>query len=177
MAPKLIVALDFDNRENALSLVDALEPTDCALKVGHELFTRFGSDFVTSLIHRKFNVFLDLKLYDIPNTVAKACKAIADLGVWMTNVHASGGRDMLIAAREALEEYGSDRPLLIAVTVLTSFNPLDLPSVGISQSLTQQVTQLAILTQQARLDGVVCSPHEAALIKDLCSSSFLTVTN
>jgi orotidine-5'-phosphate decarboxylase len=121
MSSQLIVALDFNRKQDALNLVDKLDPNSCALKVGSELFTLFGTQFVTQLIDRQFKVFLDLKFHDIPNTVAHACKAGADLGVWMMNVHASGGMKMMHSARQAIEPYGANRPILIAVTVLTSF--------------------------------------------------------
>lgn len=175
-APKLIVALDFDNQEDAFTLIDKLEPTQCALKVGSELFTLLGPIFVKLLVARDFKVFLDLKFHDIPNTVAKVCKVGADLGVWMMNVHASGGYKMMSAAREAIDSYGKDKPLLIAVTILTSFNQEDLPSIGITHSLTEQVKNLARVTRDAGLDGVVSSAHEVKLIKELCGTDFLTVT-
>ena len=130
MTSKLIVALDFDNEHDALNLVDKLDPKRCALKVGSEMFTLFGTEFVKHLIKRQFKVFLDLKFHDIPNTVAKACKAGADLGVWMMNVHASGGFRYDAAAKEAIETYGLIDPLLIAVTVLTSFNERELDCIG-----------------------------------------------
>src|SRR5580704_14703849 len=119
MPAELIVALDFDNQSDALNLIDKLDPTCCALKVGSEMFTLFGTSFVKLLVNRHYKVFLDLKFHDIPNTVAKACKACAELGVWMINVHALGGLKMMKAAKKAIEEYGTHRPLLIAVTVLT----------------------------------------------------------
>lgn len=176
MTAKLIVALDFDDQHAAFSLVDALDPKHCALKVGSELFTRFGTQFVKQLINKQFAVFLDLKFHDIPNTVAKSCKAGADLGVWMMNVHASGGTDMMQAAKTALEPYGKTKPLLIAVTVLTSFNAANLTQIGVQTPLMQQVTNLATLAYTAGLDGVVCSAHEVQAIKALCDSSFLAVT-
>ncbi len=176
MSPKLIVAFDFDNQNQALSLADQLDPTICAIKIGSEMFTHFGAPIVKQIVDRKFKVFLDLKFHDIPNTVAKACKAAADLGVWMTNVHASGGEKMMSAARDALDVYGNERPILIAVTVLTCFNQMELHSVGVKISLSEQVNHLAALAQNSGLDGVVCSPHEAKAIKELCGVSFLTVT-
>ncbi len=172
---KLIVALDFDNRADALSLVDELDPSQCALKVGHESFSLLGPDFVRELVSRQFKVFLDLKFHDIPNTVARACHVSANLGVWMLNVHASGGLDMMRAAREALDEYAT-RPLLIGVTVLTSMSAEGLASVGVSSTLENQVVHLAMLAKEAGLDGVVCSAHEVPLIKKHCGSDFLAVT-
>jgi orotidine-5'-phosphate decarboxylase len=176
MTSKLIVALDFNNQKEALTLVDALDPDSCTLKVGSELFTLLGADFVRSLIKREFKVFLDLKFHDIPNTVANACKACADLGVWMVNVHASGGLKMMVAAKNALETYGNDRPLLIAVTVLTSFTEEDLASVGVQHSILDQVMSLASLARESGLDGVVSSAHEVKIIKQKCGTEFITVT-
>ena len=176
MSSKLIVALDFDNQNEALNLVDKLDPATCALKVGSEMFTLFGAYFVTSLIKRQFKVFLDLKFHDIPNTVAKACQACADLGIWMINVHAVGGFKMMQAARKAIEANGNERPLLIAVTVLTSFTEEDLMSVGVNHSILEQVRSLASLARDAGLDGVVSSAHEIKTIKQECGSEFITVT-
>lgn len=174
--PKLIVALDFDNQAQALNLVAQLNPTQCALKVGSEMFTRLGTDFVRQLVNKQFDVFLDLKFHDIPNTVARACKAAADLGVWMLNVHASGGLSMMNAARESLASLNANRPLLIGVTVLTSMGQGELETSGIHEPLEKRVTTLARLTQEAGLDGVVCSALEVPIIKSLCGPSFLTVT-
>lgn len=175
MQPKLIVALDYDNSEDALSLVSQLDPHQCALKVGSELFTLLGADFVRGLINLRFKVFLDLKFHDIPNTVAHACHVSAALGVWMVNVHASGGFDMMQAARKALDGH-KKRPLLIAVTVLTSMNEAGLASVGVNTSLDTHVLNLAQMARDAGLDGVVCSAQEVALIKQHCGSKFLAVT-
>ncbi|CEK10906.1 orotidine-5'-phosphate decarboxylase [Legionella hackeliae] len=176
MNPRLIVALDFHKQEKALALVNQLEPSECALKVGSEMFTLFGVDFLHILIQKNFKIFLDLKFHDIPNTVAKACRAAAELGVWMINVHASGGLAMMQAAKDALSDYDSRRPLLIAVTVLTSMNHTELPLIGIENTLENQVQKLAMLAQHAGLDGVVCSAHEVPIIKNACGPSFLTVT-
>ena len=176
MSLKLIVALDFDDELQALALVDQLDPATCALKVGSELFTRFGATLVRRLIQKHFKVFLDLKFHDIPTTVALACKSAADLGVWMMNVHASGGLKMMCAAHDALSPYGVDRPLLIAVTVLTSMNEHELTSIGVLRTLTEQVSALAHLALDAGFDGVVSSALEVPLIKSVCGSSFLTVT-
>ncbi|KGP64447.1 orotidine 5'-phosphate decarboxylase [Legionella norrlandica] len=176
MTPKLIVALDFDNQQEALNLVDKLDPVHCALKVGSELFTLLGPQFVKQLINRQFKVFLDLKFHDIPNTVAKACHAAAELGVWMVNVHALGGIKMMQAAKNALEPYGHDSPLLIAVTVLTSFEENELARIGINNSLLDEVKSLAILAKDAGLHGVVSSAHEVKMIKEKCGKDFITVT-
>ncbi|MBA2649901.1 MAG: orotidine-5'-phosphate decarboxylase [Legionella sp.] len=176
MDPNLIVALDFNSEKPALTLVDSIDPATCALKVGSELFTLLGSNFVRVLTRKGFKVFLDLKFHDIPNTVAKACKVCADLGVWMLNVHASGGYDMMTAAMKALESYHNEAPLLIAVTILTSFKETDLAAIGMHQKLIEEVLILAKLAQTANLDGVVCSAQEARLIKEHCGHSFITVT-
>lgn len=176
MTPKLIVALDFDNEHDALNLVEKLDPKHCALKVGSELFTLLGTNFVKQLVKRQFKVFLDLKFHDIPNTVAKACKAGAELGVWMMNVHASGGMSMMQAARKAIDSYGIDRPILIAVTVLTSFNQDELTAIGVNAPVINHVKNLAILTKESGLDGVVCSAQEVKVIKSVCDHQFITVT-
>lgn len=175
MAIKIIVALDFPNKEDALRLINTIDPKQCALKVGLEMFTRFGGDFVRYLVEQQYKVFLDLKFHDIPNTVAQACKAAADLGVWMINVHASGGLKMMQAARDALMTC-KQRPLLIGVTLLTSLDQSDVASLGITSSLEEQLSRLGKLVYQAGLDGVVCSAHEVSLIKSICGPSFLTVT-
>ncbi|MDR3501845.1 MAG: orotidine-5'-phosphate decarboxylase [Legionella sp.] len=176
MSSPLIVALDFNREQDALNLVDKLDPKECSLKVGSELFTLFGTHFVRQLVDRQFKVFLDLKFHDIPNTVANACKAAADLGVWMMNVHASGGMNMMHSARLALESYGVNRPILIAVTVLTSFSQEDLASIGITIPVMEHVKNLARLAKESGLDGVVSSAHEVKEIKNECSADFITVT-
>lgn len=174
--PKVVVALDFDNKADAFSFVDKIEPSDCRLKVGKEMFTYLGPDFVSQLSKKGFDIFLDLKFHDIPNTVAKAVTAAADLGVWMVNVHASGGSQMMIKAKEALNAYGSDSPLLIAVTVLTSMGQEDLLGLGIDKTPEQQVMNLARLSKNAGLDGVVCSAWEAEQLKSTFGKSFKLVT-
>ncbi|MFA5960325.1 MAG: orotidine-5'-phosphate decarboxylase [Tatlockia sp.] len=173
---RLIVALDYANAQDALALVEQLTPAQCALKVGLELFTQAGPLFVRKLVDKGFKVFLDLKFHDIPNTVAQACKACAELGVWMINVHAAGGLAMMQAARAAVEPFGSKKPLLIAVTLLTSLSESDLPSLGFQSSLVEQVERFARLSLDAGLGGVVCSPLEVPHIKKACGQSFLTVT-
>ena len=173
-APTVIVALDFPDQRSTMELVDRLQPELCRLKVGKELFTRCGPELVTQLVNRGFDVFLDLKYHDIPNTVARACQAAADLGVWMLNVHALGGPAMLAAAREAL--YGEDAPCLIAVTILTSNNAAELAAVGIHRSPREMVLKLAALSQQAGLDGVVCSAQEAAMLRQQHGDGFVLVT-
>jgi orotidine-5'-phosphate decarboxylase len=172
---KVIVALDFSDAAPALALVARLDPALCRLKVGKELFTVAGPELVRALVARGFEVFLDLKFHDIPNTVAAACRAAAGLGVWMLNVHASGGRRMMLAAHEALAELPQP-PLLIAVTVLTSMSAEDLGEVGISDAPANQVLRLARLTRQCKLDGVVCSAQEAAMLRADLGVDFRLVT-
>ncbi|EOW9307109.1 orotidine-5'-phosphate decarboxylase [Vibrio cholerae] len=174
--PKVIVALDYDNLADALAFVDKIDPSTCRLKVGKEMFTLFGPDFVRELHKRGFSVFLDLKFHDIPNTCSKAVKAAAELGVWMVNVHASGGERMMAASREILEPYGKDRPLLIGVTVLTSMESTDLQGIGILSAPQDHVLRLATLTKNAGLDGVVCSAQEASLLKQNLGREFKLVT-
>jgi orotidine-5'-phosphate decarboxylase len=174
---KIIVALDYADAASAQALVARLDPALCKLKVGKELFTAAGPAFVESLVKQQYDVFLDLKFHDIPNTVAKACQAAANLGVWMLNVHASGGLPMMQAAREGLDKaFGSQAPLLIAVTVLTSMDEPTLHSLGIQRSLSEHVLALASLTQQAGLHGVVCSAQEAAMLKQALGPDFCLVT-
>lgn len=174
---KIIVALDYADAKSAQSLVDRLDPSLCKLKVGKELFTAAGPTFVESLVNQEYDVFLDLKFHDIPNTVAKACQAAANLGVWMLNVHASGGLPMMQAAQEGLDKsFGNQAPLLIAVTVLTSMDEPTLHALGIQRSLTEHVLALATLTKQAGLNGVVCSAQEAAMLKQALGSEFCLVT-
>lgn len=173
--PRVIVALDYAGAEPALALASRLDPGACRVKVGKELFTVAGPALVTQLAARGFDVFLDLKYHDIPNTVAAACRAAAGLGAWMINVHASGGSAMMRAAREALA--GSVKPpLLIAVTVLTSMGDDDLHEIGQRESAPQLVERLARLTQASGLDGVVCSAQEAALLRKVCGKEFKLVT-
>ena len=172
---KIIVALDYANAQGALALVEQLHPSQCKLKVGKELFTAAGPALVEKLVAKDFNVFLDLKFHDIPNTVAKACKAASDLGVWMLNVHASGGRTMMQAALEGVDQSNAN-PYLIAVTVLTSMNQASLTEIGIQASIEAQVLKLATLTQTAGLHGVVCSAQEASLLRKQVKTDFLLVT-
>ena len=172
---KIIVALDFADATPALALVERLDPGLCRLKVGKELFTVAGPELVRILVARGFDVFLDLKFHDIPNTVAAACRAAAGLGVWMMNVHASGGRRMMMAAQEALSSL-SQPPLLIAVTVLTSMRAEDLTEVGVTDAPADQVLRLARLSQQCKLDGVVCSALEASMLRTDLGEDFRLVT-
>ena len=173
---KIIVALDFDNQDAALALAKQLNPQQCRVKVGKELFTRCGPAIIEALHELGFEVFLDLKFHDIPNTVAKAVKAAADLGVWMVNVHASGGFEMMKAAKDMLDNCAGKRPLLIAVTVLTSMSAEDLALIGFDMTPQQLVERLAALTQKAGLDGVVCSSQEATMLKIRFGNDFLLIT-
>lgn len=173
---KVIVALDYDNQADALAFVDRIDPSSCRLKVGKEMFTLFGPEFVRELHKRGFSVFLDLKFHDIPNTCSKAVRAAAELGVWMVNVHAGGGERMMAASREILEPYGKDRPLLIGVTVLTSMEQSDLAGIGINVEPQEHVLRLANLTKDAGLDGVVCSAQESSMLKAQLGKEFKLVT-
>jgi len=179
-ASPVIVALDFPDAAGALAVAQRLAPGDCALKVGKELFTAEGPTLVRDLVGRGFRVFLDLKFHDIPNTVAQACAAATRLGVWMLNVHASGGATMMAAAREAVDRTaaatGRARPYLIAVTVLTSLRAPDLAETGVCDGPEAQVLRLARLAQSKGVDGVVCSSREAASLRAACGPQFLLVT-
>lgn len=161
----LIIALDFPSRETALALAAQLDPVQCRVKVGKELFTRCGPSIVEDLQRLGFEVFLDLKFHDIPNTTAMAVRAAAELGVWMVNVHSSGGLRMMAACRETLEQLSGPRPLLIGVTVLTSMEQADLADLGLDVTPEQQVLRLAGVAQRAGLDGLVCSAWEAQPLK------------
>lgn len=175
MNTPVIVALDYASAESALALADRLSPELCRLKVGKELFTRCGPQLVEQLQRKGFEVFLDLKFHDIPNTVAGAVRAAADMGVWMVNVHAGGGRRMMEAAAGALQSFSS-RPLLIGVTVLTSLSGEDLRELGYSETASERVAQLAALAAQSGLDGVVCSAREAADLRRTRGADFCLVT-
>lgn len=175
LGARIIVALDYADAEPALALADRLDPARCRLKVGNELFTRAGPDVVRRLQERGFEIFLDLKFHDIPNTVAGACRAAAELGVWMTNVHASGGRRMLEAARDAVDSVAKP-PLLIGVTLLTSLDAGDLRDTGVAGEPAEQVVRLARLTQASGLDGVVCSPQELETLAGQVPDAFLRIT-
>jgi len=173
--PGVIVALDYPAAAPALELARRVDPARCRLKVGKELFTRAGPAVVHDLTALGFEVFLDLKYHDIPNTVAGACRAAADLGVWMVNLHAQGGRRMMEAAREALASV-SRPPLLIAVTILTSLDRTDLAEVGLVGSPLDHVLRLADLAAQSGLDGAVCSPREIAALRGAVPADFRLVT-
>lgn len=178
--PRIIVALDYADAAPALALASRLDPARCAVKVGKELFVAGGPETVRTLVGRGFRVFVDLKFHDIPNTVAQACAAAAQLGVWMVNVHASGGRAMMEAARAAVVRAAGDAarepPLLIAVTVLTSLGEADLAEVGLAGPVATAAERLARLAQAAGLDGVVCSAQEARALRAACGPGFRLVT-
>ena len=178
--PRIFVALDFAHPLRALALAERLDPAACGVKVGKELFVTAGPEPVRWLVARGFNVFLDLKFHDIPNTAAQACAAAARLGVFMLNVHASGGRAMLEASRRAVDdaaaEAGVRTPLLIAVTVLTSLDRDALRAVGVDAEPAAQALRLARLTREAGLDGVVCSAVEARVLRDALGPDFKLVT-
>lgn len=172
----VVVALDYAKPAAALRFLDTLDAQSCRVKVGKELFTAGGPELIEAIHTRGFEVFLDLKFHDIPNTVAKAVTAAAELGVWMVNVHAAGGAKMLAAAKAALEPYGDKAPLLIAVTVLTSMSAEELAATGVSRSLPDHVLALATDAKHAGLDGVVCSAQEARLLRAALGNEFLLVT-
>lgn len=172
---RVIVALDAPSQAQALAMARRLEPAQCRVKVGKELFTAAGPGVVEALHGLGFEVFLDLKFHDIPNTVAGACRAAAALGVWMLNVHASGGRRMMLAAREAVDG-AANPPLLVAVTVLTSMEAAELPDIGVGDGLDEQVSRLALLAEECALDGVVCSARETPVLSAARRPGFLLVT-
>lgn len=173
--PKIIVALDYPTESQAFDLIDKLDASLCRLKVGKEMFTHLGPEFVEKIQSKGFDVFLDLKYHDIPNTVAKACEAAAKLGVWMVNVHASGGRRMMEAASEALANY-QQSPILIAVTVLTSMSQEDLLELGVNETPEEQAVKLATLAKSSGMDGVVCSAQEAPRMRTELGNDFILVS-
>lgn len=175
MTSPLIVALDYQELSACMELVSKLDPKQVRLKVGNELFTSCGPQAVEQFQKLGFEVFLDLKYHDIPNTVAQAVTAAARLGVWMVNVHAGGGERMMVAARQAVDQ-AEHKPLLIGVTVLTSMTAMDLQQAGVSLSPKDQVRELASLAQQCGLDGVVCSAQEAPMLRETCGDNFALVT-
>lgn len=175
LGPRIIVALDYPDAGAAMELVSGLDPKLCRLKVGKEMFTRFGPQFVEQLAAKGFDIFLDLKFHDIPNTVAAACAAVADLGVWMTNVHASGGRKMMEAAVSRLQQL-QQPPILIAVTILTSLSQQDIAEVGYPGIPAENVLRLAQLADSSGMDGIVCSPLEAKEVRPAVREGFRLVT-
>ena len=175
LGPRIIIALDYPNEAAAWQLIDQLDAKMCRLKIGKEMFTRLGPDFVRKVIDKGFDVFLDLKYHDIPNTVAAACEAGADLGVWMMNVHAAGGRKMMETAANRLAAL-SARPMLIAVTILTSLSAEEVAEIGYPGSPQDNVSRFSALTESSGLDGVVCSPLEASVLRGERSADFKLVT-
>ena len=170
---KIIVALDYSNEEQALEFVNKVTPDLCKLKIGKELFTTAGPRFVEKMVEKNFDVFLDLKFHDIPNTVMKACHAASELGVWMVNVHALGGKTMMQAAKEGVSNSSTK---LIAVTILTSMGQEDLSQIGIQSPVQDQVVNLASLAHESGLDGVVCSAKEVSILRQKLNKEFLLVT-
>lgn len=173
--PKIIIALDFCNKKSAMKLVNLLNPSLYYLKIGKEMFTILGFKFIKELHKLGFNIFLDLKFHDIPNTVFNATKAAADLGIWMLSVHASGGKKMLISAKKALESF-KNAPLLIAVTALTSLKEEELKEIGIQISLKEYILKLSKLSKDCGLDGIVCPGREAKKIKFLFGNEYKIIT-
>ncbi len=171
----VIVALDFPDEQQALNLVQRLDPSRCRVKIGKEMFTRSGPQLVEKITTLGYDIFLDLKFHDIPNTVAGACRSAADLGVWMINVHTLGGKRMMEMAREAVEK-STSRPLLIGVTILTSMGQEDIAEVGLAGTPADNVQRLASLAHSAGLDGVVCSPKEVEMLRGSLPADFKLVT-
>ncbi len=169
---EIIIALDLD-RKKALEIAKELDPTLCKLKVGSELFTSSGPEIIEELKKLGFDIFLDLKFHDIPNTVASAVKVACNLGIWMTNVHASGGKQMMMSAVQALNK--DIRPILIGVTVLTSIGKIEAKNININ-TIEDHALSLAVLAKDSGLDGVVCSPKEVKKIKEICGKDFIAVT-
>ncbi len=173
--PKIIVALDYSNEKQALNFIAQLNNQLCRLKIGKEMFTHFGPQLIEKIQSKDFEIFLDLKYHDIPNTTAKACEAAADLGVWMLNIHAGGGRKMMEAAANAIANHKL-KPHLIAVTVLTSLSQQDLIEIGINDSPATHAIKLAKLAQDSGINGIVCSAQEASSMRKQFTDDFLLVT-
>jgi orotidine-5'-phosphate decarboxylase len=179
MTRPILAALDFPDAASALAMADRLRGAVGGFKVGKQLFTAEGPALVRTLTARGDRVFLDLKFHDIPNTVAGAVTSALSMGVWMVNVHASGGRAMMAAAREAADRAaarGGTRALVIAVTVLTSLDAAALAETGVADAPSAHVARLAALARESGLDGVVCSPQEIGLVRNACGKDFLIVT-
>jgi orotidine-5'-phosphate decarboxylase len=173
--PKVLIALDYPTEKQAMELIDKLDPDQCRLKVGKEMFTHLGPAFIEKIQNKNFQVFLDLKYHDIPNTVARACETAADLGVWMLNVHALGGKRMMESAADAIANKRS-KPYLIAVTILTSMSEADLNEIGIQKTPAECAVHLANMAKQSGLDGVVCSAQEAQAMRNNLGEKFLLIT-
>lgn len=175
--PKIIVALDYDDIKLVQEKLRQLDAKKCRIKIGKTLFTRYGPSVVQQVIAAGFSVFLDLKFHDIPNQVAGAVKAAADLGVWMLTLHAMGGQDMMMAAKKSIADISPEkRPLLIAVTILTSLNDQDVQRIGFQKNIKELVPDLAKLAEKSGLDGIVCSPLEIESVRQIVSREFLIVT-
>ncbi|AKQ33571.1 orotidine-5'-phosphate decarboxylase [Candidatus Coxiella mudrowiae] len=175
--PKIIVSIDADTRDQAYEEVSSLDPQLCHLKIGNILFTRYGPSLVEELMHKGYQIFLDLKFHDIPQTVIGACRAAALLGVWMINIHILGGRTMLETVVDSLQNVAiAKKPLLIGVTVLTSLDSNDLKTLGINDDLSVVVSRMAMLAKESGLNGVVCSAHEVSALRKQLGSNFLLVT-
>lgn len=173
--PRVIVALDFPKDKTAFQFVEKLDPTLCRLKVGITMYTQYGPAFVEALMKKGYSIFLDLKFHDIPYQVAGACRSAAELGVWMLTVHTLGGPAMCEAAANAISGY-SERPYLVGITILTSANQDDLSIIGIEKNLDASVKDLAKVAENSGLDGVVCSPLEAHVLREQSKENFLLVT-
>lgn len=173
---KIIVALDYADADSAIQFIDQISPALCRVKIGKELFTAAGPELVKAIVARGYDVFLDLKFHDIPNTVNKAITAAAHLGVWMVNVHALGGGDMLLAAKQAVDDFDGQAPHLIAVSILTSTNQQGLQQIGIQKTPAQAVIDLTALSLECGLDGMVCSALEVEAIRSQFGVKPLLVT-
>ncbi|XRX43297.1 MAG: orotidine-5'-phosphate decarboxylase [Buchnera aphidicola (Tetraneura sorini)] len=173
---KIILALDFSNKKNAMKLVENIDPSIFSLKVGPVMFIRYGSKFIKELHDLNFNVFLDLKLFDIPNTIFSAVQSVADLGIWMLSIHILGGINMLKAAKSAIKSYKNKPPLLIGVTILTSYGNNDLQTIGINRSIKEQIYLLSDLGKMCFLDGIVCSGQECQQIKNKFGKNFKVIS-
>ncbi|BAP58759.1 orotidine-5'-phosphate decarboxylase [Candidatus Tachikawaea gelatinosa] len=171
----ILIALDYSNLNEMLDFVDKIDPQYCRLKIGKEVFTRFGPSLIKNLQKKGFQIFLDLKFHDIPNTVARAVTAAAELGIWMVNIHAIGGINMMISASKAIMKFGKDAPLLTAVTILTSISQNDLKFIGIQLSLDQYVKKLAVLAQECGLNGIICSANQVKSLKKDLGKNFKIV--
>jgi orotidine-5'-phosphate decarboxylase len=173
---KIIVALDYADAESALQFIDQISPSLCRVKIGKELFTAAGPELVKAIVAKGYDVFLDLKFHDIPNTVNKAISAAARLGVWMVNVHALGGAEMMKAAKQAVNDFDGLAPHLIAVSILTSTDQQGLNQIGIQKTPAQAVMDLTALSMECGLDGMVCSAQEAEAIRKQFGPKPLLVT-
>ena len=175
MKSKIFVALDVETKEKALEIVGDLKGLGACFKIGKQLFTSTGPELVREIVGMGEDVFLDLKYHDIPNTVAKAGVAAAELGVKIFNVHASGGRKMMEAVRSEMDKL-TNPPLVLAVTILTSLGEEDIREVGFDRTIPEQIARLAKLAKDSGMDGVVASPLEIELIRETCGKDFKILT-